>query len=120
MGLLGIVVKVVGAIVLLVVGIGAFLYFTDYEAKATITETGRDAGGAYVVATPRIAPFYDYKQKLDDQSAQFVCKGYEVTFRLQTHALKVYDRDGNLVYDNKRSTPLSPTADLVRCGTLGL
>jgi hypothetical protein len=119
-GLLGIAFKIVAAVVLIVVGLGAFLYFTDYEAKATITETGRDGGGSYAVVTPRIAPFYDHKQKLDDQSAQFVCEGYEVTFRLQTRALKVYDRDGDLVYDSTRAAPLSPTADLVRCGALGI
>jgi hypothetical protein len=119
-GLLGIAFKVVAALVLIFVGLAAFLYFTDYEAKATISETGRDEGGAFAVVTPRIAPWIDHKQALDDQSAQFVCKGYEVSFRLQTRALKVYDREGDLVYDNQRAQPLSPSVDLVRCGALGL
>lgn len=102
MGIVSLVAKVVGALVLVVVGLGAFLYFTDYEAQATVTQTGKDGSGHYAIIVPRLAPFYEHRAALDSQSAQFVCEGYQVTFRLQSQAFRVFDETGRvLVYDSE-------------------
>lgn len=101
MGLLGIIGKVVGVVLLLLVGIGAYLYFTDYEAKATVTDTTREGNQNYAVITPKILPTWHYRASIPDDAAAFVCKGYQVHFRLQSHAVKVYDETGTtLVYDS--------------------
>lgn len=113
MGLLSVLWKVVALVVLAVVGLGAYLYFTDYEAKASVTEKGRDGGGDYVVVTPSLFP-YDHKKYLSSDEAQFVCKGYEVTFRLQTQHFRVFDDRGTLVYDSQEG--LRDRAALLRCG----
>ena len=107
MGLLGIVVKVVGALVLVLVGLGAFLYFTDYEAKATVTDRASDsacppgAASCSVTVTPKLLPSYHYTTKIDRQYWQVVCVGYQVQFRVQTHAYRVFDQAGTLVYDSR-------------------
>lgn len=117
-GLLGIVFKVVAAIVLIVVGIGAYLYFTDYEAKATITETGKDAGGPYAVVTPGLAPWIHHKASIPSEIAPFVCKGYHVRFHLQTRDLRVFDAaEKTLVYDSK--TGEVNKVEALRCASGG-
>lgn len=117
MGLIGILAKVVVLVVLSVVALGAYLYFTDYEAEATVTEKGRDANGDYVVLRPKVIP-RDFKHHLDGSAASFVCEGYGVTYRIQTGHYVVRDAEGDLVYDS--DTGLGNTALLKTCGALGL
>jgi hypothetical protein len=99
-----------------VIGLGAFLYFTDYAAEGTITAKGRDAEGDYVVIRPTIFP-REIAQHLDANAAQFVCEGYSVTYRLQTQHYQVKDAQGRLVYDSEEGLTdlFSPT----RCALLG-
>lgn len=101
MGLLKGIFTLVAVLVLAVVGIGAYLYFVDYEARATVTDKGEDSGGEYVVVTPKLLPFYDHKAYLDDETAPFVCVGYEVKLRVQTQVYQVFDAAGDLIYDSK-------------------
>lgn len=106
MGLIGILVKVVGAIVLIVVGLGAYLYFTDYEANAAVTGRASDAecpptaDSCAITVTPKIAPMWHYSKQVDRSAWQVVCVGFTVDFRLQTHEVKVYDQAKTLVYDS--------------------
>lgn len=116
MGLLKVVFSIVGLLVLAIVGLGAYLYFTDYEASGTVTEKGSDESGNYVVIRPKLLP-YDVKQTVDASAAQFVCVGYQVTFRIQTEHYRVLDDRGRLVYDSQDglTNAFSPT----RCALLG-
>ncbi|MFA5860550.1 MAG: hypothetical protein WDA16_02535 [Candidatus Thermoplasmatota archaeon] len=104
MGLLGTIFKIVAVIVLLVVGLGAYLYFTDYAANATVTsrasqtECGGDSD-CWVEVTPTIYPFH-YKKTLDVQTWGVVCVGYKVTFHLQTQHYQVFDKANTLIYDS--------------------
>jgi hypothetical protein len=109
MGLLKGIVSLVGLLVLAVVGLGAYLYFTDYEAAGTITEKGRDAEGSYVVIRPKLVP-YDIRQPLDSDAARFVCEGYEVRYRIQTQYYEVRDDNGRLVYDSENGARLQALA----------
>lgn len=117
MGLLRVVFKVVGVLVLALIGLTAFLYFTDYEADATITQKGRDEGGDYVVIHPRLIPT-DLKQHVDAQAAQFVCVGYKVTFRVQSQHYRVLDQRDRLVYDSESG--LNDAFSPARCSGLPL
>lgn len=117
MGLLKGILKLVGLLVLAVIGLGAFLYFTDYQAEGTITEKGTDADGSFVVIRPKLVP-YSITQRVNDDAANFVCEGYQVTFRLQTHHYQVKDQQGRLVYDSE--TGLNNAFSPIRCSTLGL
>lgn len=117
MGLIGGILKIVALILLALVGLSAFLWFTDHEAQATITEKGRDGGGDYVVIRPKLIP-YDYKQPLDASSAAFVCEGYDVTYALQSGHYKVMDEEGRLVYDSNEG--LTDAFSPLRCSVLGL
>lgn len=117
MGLLKLISSIVGLLLLAVIGLGAFLWFTDYEAEATITEKGRDSTGDYVVIRPKIVP-YDYRQALDADAAAFVCEGYGVTYRIQSGHYTVRDTEGRMVYDS--DTGLTDAFSPLRCGTLGL
>lgn len=116
MGLLKGIVSIVGFLILAVIGLGAFLYFTDYEVQGTITEKGQDADGAYVIIHPQLIP-RDVRQPLDDNAAPFVCEGYTVTYRIQTGSYTVRDTQGRLVYDSHDGLTnlYSPT----RCALLG-
>ncbi|HVM45735.1 MAG TPA: hypothetical protein VM582_07340 [Candidatus Thermoplasmatota archaeon] len=115
MGLIGGILKLAALLVLALVGLAAFLYFTDYAAEATITEKGSDSGGQYIVIRPKVVP-YDYKQHIDSNAAQFVCEGYQVTYRVQTARYQVMDHDGRVVYDSESGLARLP--DLVRCSLL--
>lgn len=117
MGLLKGIVSIVGLLILAAIGLGAFLYFTDYAAAGTITEKGRDADGHYIVIRPAIVP-YDITQRLDSNTAQFVCEGYTVTYRLQTAHYQVKDDSGRLVYDSQDG--LTDLFAPARCASLGL
>lgn len=116
MGLLGLVLKIVGIVILAVIGIAAYLWFTDYAAEATITQKGSDSTGSYVIIRPDLIP-YDYRQALDANSAQFVCTGYRVEYRIQSGSYTVFDREGDPVYSSEgvRPDPL----EAVRCSALG-
>lgn len=116
MGLVGLLLKIVGVLILALIGIAAFLYFTDYAVEGTITEKGNDSNGAYVVIRPKIIP-YDYKQTIDANSAQFVCKGYEVRYQVQSGRYVVSDGQGRTVYDSESG--LSDAFAPVRCSLLG-
>jgi len=116
MGLIKIVLSIVGLLILAVIGLAAYLYFTDYEADGTITQKGKDSEGDYIVLRPRLIP-YDHSQHLDGNVAQFVCQGYEVTFRLQSHHYRVLDGQGRLVYDSEEG--LTDLFTPTRCAVLG-
>ncbi len=113
MGLFKVIFSIIGFVILAVVGLGAYLYFTDYEAQATVTEKGQDADGHYVVITPRFIP-YDVRQPLTSEQASFVCEGYRVTYRVQTGYYQVFDDRDVLVYDSEKG--LQNTAAAIRCG----
>ncbi|HET6405309.1 MAG TPA: hypothetical protein VFH78_11735 [Candidatus Thermoplasmatota archaeon] len=115
MGLFGGILKVGGLLVLALVGLGAFLYFTDYAAQGEIVEKGRDAEGQYVVIQPRYVP-YEITKHLDSRSADFVCEGYQVIYRLQTGRYTVSDGQGRIVYDSESG--LTDLFSPIRCGTL--
>jgi hypothetical protein len=117
MGLIGLVVKILGVLILAVVAIGAFLWFTDYEAEATITDKGRDAEGDYIVLRPKIYP-RDVTHHIDAEAAQFVCEGYQVGYRLQTKHTTVRDAEGRVVYDSENG--LTDLFSPIRCSGLGL
>jgi hypothetical protein len=116
MGLIKLIVSIVGLLILAVVGLGAYLYFTDYEAKGEVTAKGRDAGGDYVIIRPDLIP-RDFKQTVDANAAQFVCPGYSVTYRLQSGHYRVFDQQERLIYDSAEGLTdlFSPT----RCAVLG-
>lgn len=116
MGLLSLVFKIVAAVVLVVVGLGAYLYFTDYEAKATIESKGEDAEGDYIVIQPRLVP-KSFTKHLDAGTADYVCEGYEVSFRVQSQEYKVFDTKGRLVYDSVDG--LQNAASLAQCAATG-
>src|SRR5581483_2044957 len=103
----------VGVLVLAIVGVAAYLYFTDYGAQASVTGKGSDAQGDYVVVTPKLWPSYHLTQHLDSNTAAFVCTGYQVTFHVNTHHYLVYDRSGTLVYDS--DTGLQNAGAVARC-----
>lgn len=113
MGLIKGIFTVVGLIVLAVVGIAAYLWFTDYEAQATITGKGEDSNGPYVVITPKLFP-RDIQQTVTSDQASFICVGYKVTYRIQTGHYQVFAEDGTLVYDSEQG--LVNTAEALRCG----
>lgn len=119
MGILKIVWRVFALLILAVVFLGAYLYFTDYEAKAVVEERGQDAGGTYVVIKPKILP-YSHKTYLDRSTWDFVCEGYQVHFLVKSQHYSVYDKDGDLVYDSK--TDETNTSAAIRCaaGNTGL
>ena len=114
MGLVKIVLTLVGVLILAVVGLAAYLYFTDYGAQASITGKGSDARGDYVLVTPKLWPSYHLTQRLDANTAAFVCTGYQVTFHVNTHHTLVYDGAGTLVYDSAKSGVQNPGA-VARC-----
>lgn len=116
MGLVGLVLKIVGVLILALVGLAAFLYFTDYAVEGEITEKGSDSSGSYVVIRPKLIP-YDYKQAIDSNSAQFVCEGYQVTYRIQSGHYVVADRSGRTVYDSEDG--LTDAFSPIRCNLLG-
>ena len=116
MGIIGGVLKVVGLLILAVVGIAAFLYFTDYAAEAEIKEKGSDADGNYVVIRPKLIP-RDFTQRIDSQAASFVCEGYQVTYRVQSGHYQVLDEQGRQVYDSNEG--LTDAFTPIRCGLIG-
>lgn len=115
-GLIKLVISIVGLLILAVVGLAAYLYFTDYEADGTITEKGRDGEGDYVVIKPRLLP-YDVKQHVDSNAAQFICQGYQVTFKVQSQHYRVLDTQDRVIYDSQEGLTdlFAPT----RCALLG-
>lgn len=118
MGLIKIVASIVGLLILAVIGLAAYLYFTDYEAEGTITEKGSDSSGNYVVIRPKMIP-YDYRQALDANAARFVCEGYAVTYRIQSGHYTVSNEDGKLIYDSNEGLVdgLTPALDGCPVGT---
>lgn len=113
MGLIKGIFTVIGFLVLVLVGLGAYLWFTDYEVEAAISDKGRDAEGDYVIVTPRILS-YDVRQPIGSDDAAFVCVGYKVTYRIQTERFRVFDDRDVLVYDS--ATGLEDQTALIRCG----
>ena len=113
MGLFKVIFGILGLLILALVGLGAFLYFTDYEAEATITERGRDAEGSYVVVRPKMLP-YEHKQTIDANAARFVCEDYTVKFRIQSQKFQVYDPRGTLVYTSDGGLAADPVT-LTQC-----
>lgn len=102
MGLFGIIWKILALLILAVVGLGAYLYFSDYEASATVVERSSDPNDPWVEIEPDL-PFlkaYRYRATLTQDQWTFVCEGYEVHFRVKSQVFQVFDLDGDLVYDS--------------------
>ena len=112
MGLLKVIFSIVAFVVLAVVGLGAYLWFTDYEAQATITEKGTDDEGPFVVITPRLVGA-DVKHHVTSEQASFICIGYKVAYRIQTGFFQVFDDRDALVYDSENG--LQNTGAAIRC-----
>ena len=113
MGLIKGIFTILGILVLALVGLAAFLWFTDYEAEATVTDKGQDAEGHYIVVTPSLFS-YDVRHPLTSDQASFVCIGYRVTYRIQTGYFQVFDDRDVLVYDSENG--LQNTGAALRCG----
>lgn len=116
MGLLGGIVKLLVIILLAVVGLAAYLYFTDFEAEGTITDKGTDSGGDYVVIKPKLL-LKPITQHIDSNAAQFLCEGYHVGYRVQSKHYTVSDAGGRVVYDSE--TGLNDALTPTRCAVLG-
>lgn len=103
MGLFGFLWKVVALAILAVIGLGAYLYFTDYEVSATIVERGDGSNNPYIVIQPDLPAIssYRYRTELDPDTHRFVCEGYNVKFHVKSQAYKVYDAENRLVYDSQ-------------------
>ena len=116
MGLFGIVWKVVAVAILAVIGLGAYLYFTDYEVSATVVERSSSANDPYVVIQPDAAflASYRYQAPLEPEIWQIVCQGYNVKFHVKSQIYKVYDASDRLVYDSKTGAVNQQAA--VECG----
>lgn len=112
MGLLKVIFTIVGVVLLALVGLAAYLWFTDYDAQATITDKGQDENGPFVVITPKLLS-YDVKKTLTSDQANFVCVGYTVSYRIQSGAFQVFAEDGTLVYDSGQG--LMSTDAALRC-----
>ena len=114
MGLFGILWKVAALLILGVIGLGSYLYASDYEATATIVER-RDAGEqTLIVIQPDAFPGYRHEALIDADAGRFVCKGYKVAFHVKTQVYQVYDREGDLVYDSERG--IQNQGALIQCG----
>ena len=118
MGLIKIVFTIIAILVLAVVGIGAYLYFTDYQAQATITDKGSDANGPFVVVTPKLLPRTHFRQAVPSDMADFVCVGYQVLFHMNTHTYRVFDQAQTVVYDS--ATGQKNIAAAARCASGGV
>jgi hypothetical protein len=118
-GLVKTLFTIVAAVVLILVGIAAYLYFTDYAAHATVTGKGSDAQGDYVVVTPALLPTWHYTYHFSsdqDKYAPFVCTGYDVAFHVQTHQMQVRDATGRIVYDSNAQPDYAQlVANALRC-----
>lgn len=101
MGLIGGLFRLVGFLVLVVIGLGAYLYFVDYTVEATITEKGGGPDNPYILVTPELLPVYSVRQDLEPEAGQYVCEGYSVNYRIQSGYTEVMDRQGNVVYDSE-------------------
>jgi hypothetical protein len=113
MGLIKGIFTVVGVLLLALVGIAAYLWFTDYEAQATITDKGQDENGPYVVITPKLFA-RDVTMPVTSEQASFICIGYKVAYRIQTGHYQVFDDRDELVYDSNEG--LVNTGSAIRCG----
>lgn len=102
MGLFGIVWKVIALAVLAIIGLGAYLYFTDYEVSATVVDRSDSRNDPWVTIQPDMSALssYRYKADLSSEAWQVVCVGYNVKFHVKSQDYKVYDRDGTLIYDS--------------------
>lgn len=117
-GLLGTIVKVVGAVLLVLIGLGAYLWFSDYGAQATVTDRSAQCPPGEIEVTPKLWPSYHHLARLDCGVWPFVCEGFEVTFHVQTKEYAVEDKSGRVVYDSR--TGEADTVGLARCGASNL
>lgn len=118
MGLLGTLVKAVGAVLLVLVGLSAFLWFTDYGAQAAVTDRSERCPPGEIEVTPKLWPAYSHRTALDCGVWPFVCEGYAVTFHVQTKEYVVRDGSGRVVYES--ATGEADTVGLARCGASNL
>ena len=115
MGLFGIIWKILALLILAVVGLGAYLYFSDYEASASVVERSSDPNDPWAEIEPDLAflKAYRYRATLTQEQWTFVCEGYEVKFRVKSQVFQVFDLEGDLVYDS--ATGNIDEAAAVRC-----
>jgi len=96
------VLSIVGFVVLVFVGVGAYLYFTDYTASATVTQHSSDSGGYYVVATTKVLG-QDFKKYLSQVEWKALCVGDFVQFAVQSHHVVIGDKEGGrIIYDSQK------------------
>lgn len=120
MGLIKWILTLALAAVLVVAGVAAYAYFTDYAVEATVTEKGEDSKGPYIVLTPKL---YDasYRHYLDRNSWSAVCQGNYVLFNVKSQHYALYTKDpqegGELVYDSDRG--LVNTGAAFSCAAFG-
>jgi hypothetical protein len=113
MGLIKGIFTILGILVLALVGIAAYLWFTDYEASATVTDKGQDDEGPYIVFTQKVLR-RDLKYHVTSEQASFICVGYKVAYRVQTGHYQVFDDRDALVYDSEEG--LRNASAAIRCG----
>ncbi|HWG90849.1 MAG TPA: hypothetical protein VNZ52_08395 [Candidatus Thermoplasmatota archaeon] len=118
MGLFKWILIGLGLVVLLTAGTGAYLYFSDYAAEATVTEKGTDdSGQRYVIVTPKLYP-YPVKVSVSSQEYEVICKDYFVLYRIQSGHTQVYSREGgSLIYETGRG--IVDTGAAARCALTG-
>ena len=116
MGLFKVITSILGLLALAIIGLGAYLYFTDYAVEGTIVERGSDANGSYVVVSLKTIP-RDVQQSVDANAARFLCEGYEVSYRVQSQFTEVRDRNGRPIYNSDDGLLLDPL-NLTDCSRL--
>lgn len=115
MGLFGIIWKILALLILAVVGLGAYLYFSDYEASATVVERSSDPDDPWAEIEPDL-PFlkaYRYRATLTQEQWAVICEGYEVKFRVKSQFFRIFDVQGDLVYDSE--TQVLNTVEAAEC-----
>lgn len=102
MGLFGIIWKVVAILILAVIGLGAYLYFTDYEASATVVARSEDPNDPWVEIQPDLPLLsaYTYRTSVSKEAWAVVCTGYEVKFHIKSQDYTVFNATGELVYNS--------------------
>lgn len=103
-GLIGRLFQVVGIVILLAIGFGAFLWFSDYAVESELTDRGEDGNGKWIAAQTKLGG-YEVRQGVDaatytllDARCFSAAKPEDgpcfVTFTVQTKVLRVYANEG--------------------------
>lgn len=118
MGVLGIVWKVLTLVILALIFLVAYLYFSDHTVEGEIVATDPDANPPWADAKLGLLG-YTHRAQLDDAAADFVCVGYKVYYGVRSETLRVEDKTGATIYDSSKGG-LQDVAGLLRCRASGI